>query len=126
MHRSRIGVVLLDFPGDTHDDAQRFWSGAVGHDAEPEDNDPDYALLGPLGTLKLFTQRIGQGTPARVHLDIETDNVAAEVARLTALGATIGTEMKHYTVMRDPSGMVFCVVPVQTGDAFAPNATEWP
>lgn len=126
MHRSRIGVVLLDFPGDTHDAAQQFWAGAVGHKAEPEDNDPDYALLGSLGTLKLFTQRTGSGTPSRVHLDIETDNVAAEVARMTALGATIDTELEHYTVMRDPSGMVFCVVPVQTGDNFAPNATEWP
>jgi len=126
MHRSRIGVVLLDFPRDTHDAAQQFWSGAVGREPVTQSHDDDYASLGYLSTLKLETQRIGMGTPSRVHLDIETDNIAAEVARLTALGATIDTELEHYTVMRDPSGMVFCVVPVQTGDNFAPNATEWP
>jgi len=126
MHRSRIGVVLLDFPSDTHDAAQQFWAGAVGHEAESEDGDPDYALLGRLGTVKLFTQRTGFGTPARVHLDIETDDVAAEVARLLALGAAVEAAHNHFTVLRDPGGIVFCVVPVQTGDDFAPNATTWP
>lgn len=126
MHRSRIGVVLLDFPEDSHDVAQRFWSGAVGHEAEPQAGDPVYASLGLIGSLRLEVQRTGSGTEPRVHLDIETDDVDAEVARLEAMGAAIDTELEHYTVMRDPSGVVFCVVPVQTGEAFAAEATTWP
>ncbi len=62
----------------------------------------------------------------RVHLDLETDDVAAEVARLIALGAAVEAEHNLFTVLRDPGGVVFCVVPVQTGDDFAPNATTWP
>jgi len=65
-------------------------------------------------------------TPARVHLDLETDDVAAEVARLLALGAAVEAEHNLFTVLRDPGGMVFCVVPVQTAGDFAPNATTWP
>ncbi len=118
--------MLLDFPRDTHDAAQRFWVGAVGHEAGSEDVDGSYALLCRLGTVKLFTQRTGFGTLARVHLDIETDDVAAEVVRLLALGATVEAEHNHFAVLRDPGGMVFWVVPVQTGDDFAPNATTWP
>ena len=51
--------------------------------------------------------------------------VPAEVARLQGLGATIDTEHRHFTVMRDPAGLVFCVVPVQTGADFAAQAHDW-
>ena len=126
MHRSRIGVVLLDFPADEFESAAVFWSGAVGAAREPEDGDPDYEAIGRAGSLKLFLQRTGLGTPSRVHLDVETDDVAAEVSRLRAIGATVDTEFKHFTVMRDPAGLVFCVVPVQTGVEFEAGATTWP
>ena len=126
VHRSRIGVFLIDVPDGEFDGARSFWSGAVGVESEPEADDPDYESLGRLHSLKLFLQRTGRGTPPRVHLDIETDDVPAEVARLQALGATIDTEHQHFTVMRDPVGLVFCVVPVQTGADFEPNATVWP
>jgi hypothetical protein len=39
--------------------------------------------------MALESQRTGDGTAARVHLDIETDDVRAEVARVLALGATV-------------------------------------
>lgn len=126
MHRSRIGVVLLDFPDESHEPAQQFWSDAVGREAVPQPGDPLYASLGVIGTLKLEVQRTGPGTPPRVHLDVETDDVSAEVERLMGLGATIESQPEHFTVLRDPSGMLFCVVPVQTGQHFDANATTWP
>ncbi|WP_392425725.1 VOC family protein [Barrientosiimonas humi] len=61
----------------------------------------------------------------RVHLDIETDDVEAEVARVTALGATVHERREGYVILADPGGLLFCVVPVQTGDAFAQQATTW-
>ncbi len=61
-----------------------------------------------------------------MHLDVETDDVAAEVARLTGLGATVAEQQEGFTVLHDPGGLVFCVVPVQTDRAsFDEHATTW-
>lgn len=50
----------------------------------------------------------------------------AEVERLTSLGATVAEDRGSFTIMRDPGGLVFCVVPVQTGqDRFDAAATTW-
>ena len=69
-------------------------------------------------------QRLEEGA-ARVHLDIETDDVPAEVARLERLGATVVQERSNHVIMADPGGVVFCVVPVQTGDRFVEDSLEW-
>ena len=129
MHRSRIGVVLIDHPADVYDPAAAFWAGASGQDLVPPgataEEDP-YDALGLLGgSLKLELQRTGTGTPSRVHLDIETDDVTAETERLVELGATMVEERKGYRIMADPGGLVFCVVPVQTDD-FDQHAVAWP
>lgn len=44
--------------------------------------------------------------------------------RLERLGATRGDQMRGWWQMRDPAGLVFCVVPVQTDD-FPAHTTEW-
>ncbi len=123
MHRSRIGLVLLDFPDRDYDAASTFWSDIQG--VTPEVGGP-YAKIGTIGSVHLETQRLGAGTPARVHLDIETDDVAAEVARVCALGAELVEERDDYAILNDPGGLVFCVVPVQTGEAFDRDALTWP
>ena len=71
----------------------------------------------------LLTQQIGDG-PARVHIDIPTTDRAAEVARLRKLGASVVDDGEHWTVMRDPAGLVFCVVPDRTLNES--NARAWP
>ncbi len=86
---------------------------------------PEYRSLGRVGSVLLESQRTGPGTPPRLHLDIESDDVPAEVARVLALGATILEERRGYTILQDPSGMVFCVVPVQTGEDFEREALTW-
>lgn len=116
MHRSRIGVVLIDHPASSFDDAVSFWAGVQGATPTPEQDD-QYVGIGRAGGLSLDVQRLGSGTP-RVHLDIETDDVTAEVARVVDLGARILEEREGYTVLTDPGGLVFCVVPVQNPDLF--------
>lgn len=128
MHRSRIGVVLIDHPTETYDDAAAFWAAVRGsqrrRDAgEPGDPYESLAALG--GGVALELQRTGAGTPPRVHLDIETDDLAAEVARVEALGARVLEHRGDYVILADPGGLVFCVVPVQSGDDFAAYATTW-
>jgi uncharacterized protein (TIGR02246 family) len=50
---------------------------------------------------------------SRVHLDLEADNVEAEVRRLEALGAKRIGPVKSWVVLEAPTGQRFCVVPSQ-------------
>jgi hypothetical protein len=126
MHRSRIGLVLIDHPEEVWEQGVAFWGAVQGVTPIAEDSGmPEYRSLGTTGTVALESQRTGAGTPPRVHLDIETDDVAAEVARVVALGARVEEERDGYTILRDPGGLVFCVVPVQTGADFEREALTW-
>ena len=130
MHRSRVAVVLIDHPEESYADAAGFWAAATGSQRSapggPSEDGPYESLNRLAGGVLLELQRTGSGTPPRVHLDIETDDVGAEVARLTGLGATIAEQPEGFTVLHDPGGMVFCVVPVQTDRAsFDEHATIW-
>lgn len=60
-----------------------------------------------------------------MHLDIETDDVEREVARLERLGARVKARIREHVVMVAPSGHPFYVVPVYRTD-FPEHATEWP
>lgn len=122
MHRSRIGIVLIDHDSRHHDDSLAFWAGVQGVRPTP---DGPYAGVGELGSLNLEVQRLDDG-PSRVHLDIETDDIRAEVRRLEGLGASIVDDRDSHVIMADPGGVVFCVVGIQTGDRFYEDALEWP
>lgn len=124
MHRSRIGVILVDH-SERFEEAQAFWAGVTGGTPLVQEP-PEYTLLAQVGSLNFEMQRTGAGTPGRVHLDIETDDVAAEVARVVSLGARVVEERPEgYTILEDPAGLVFCVVGVQTGERFDAEATTW-
>jgi hypothetical protein len=123
-HRSRLAILLLDLPPDASAAGQAFWAAATGHEADVQDD--DWANLGSFADgFHLEVQRTGEGTPPRWHVDVETDDIPAEVARLEALGATRHRDMGHHWQLLDPAGLVFCVVPVQT-DEFDRHATTWP
>jgi hypothetical protein len=125
VHRSRIGVVLVDHPAESHDAAVTFWSGARGG-GDPHTEEPYTTLPALPGGVELALQRLGGGDAARIHLDIETDDVTAEVSRLVGLGASVRERREEHAVLADPGGVVFCVVPVQTGEHFTAHATTWP
>jgi hypothetical protein len=56
-----------------------------------------------------MVQATGDDT-RRVHIDVESEDREADVARLTALGAAEIGRSHHWVVMRDPAGITFCVV----------------
>jgi predicted enzyme related to lactoylglutathione lyase len=124
-HRSRLCGALIDVPRDAYDGEVSFWSAALEREAAIEADDPDYASFGePTPGVGLMVQAVGDQAP-RIHLDIETDDVEAEVARLKDLGATEVDRVSSWVVMRDPVGIIFCVVRVQIREAFEANATTW-
>lgn len=125
-HRSRLCAVVLDVPRDAYDREVGFWSQVIQREPKVDAEDPDYASYGAAAPgVELMVQAVGNPT-TRVHLDIETDDVEAEVARLVALGATEVERIHSWVVMRDPVGTLFCVVRIQSPDAFAAHATTWP
>jgi Glyoxalase-like domain len=124
VHRSRLTAISIDVPADRHRTAVEFWAGAIGGTAEWRDdpNDPNVTVGWSRG-VELFVQRVGDPGP-RIHFDIETDDVEAEVARLERLGAERVGAIKTWWIMRDPAGVVFCVVAPQGGD-FPDGAVTW-
>ena len=91
--------------------------------AKPEDAAYRSLDTGPDG-LDIQVQQVDH--PSRVHLDIETDNVAAEVERLVKLGAKKLGMVRSWRVMEAPTGQRFCVVRQQQRRTdFAAQAHTW-
>jgi hypothetical protein len=118
--------VIIDCAEPDFEAGRRFWSAALGKPLL-ERNERYASLHGRLGgegALYLGFQRVPRDERA-IHLDIETDDVAAEVARLERLGARVKARIREHVVMEAPSGHAFCVIPARRGD-WPARATEWP
>lgn len=125
MHRSQLAGFIIDCRTDDLDDAARFWSEALGL---PTRRNPDPAesayveLATRPGEIHLEVQQVGH--ESRVHLDIETDDIEAEVARLQRLGAKRVADVRRWVVMEAPTGQRFCVVRAARAN-FAEQANSW-
>jgi len=79
--------------------------------------------VGGAGSPYALLQRVVPEERA-VHLDIETDDVEREVARLEGLGARRLRRVRDWWVLEAPTGQRFCVVPAR-GAEFARRAHAW-
>jgi hypothetical protein len=123
-HFSRVATVVIDVPDGDHDRELTFWEAATGQRL-PQLDYPEYHGARLHGQdIGLLVQRLGEGT-ARVHLDVHTDDVDAEVKRLEHLGAQRVQRAHTWWVMRDPAGMLFCVIPDPGGTLNDSNARRW-
>jgi hypothetical protein len=126
MHPSRLSTIVIDCAQDAFAPGVAFWSRALGKRTYPDEN-PRYVSLGGRvggeGGPYVLMQQVPPPERA-IHLDIESDDVPAEVARLEALGARVKARIRNHVVMVAPSGHVFCVVPVYRGD-FPAKAPQW-
>lgn len=126
MHRSRTYAVIIDVPAADAGAAATFWAGAFGTSATTSPDEPQFTSLpGAIPGLSTAVQSVEDA--GRFHLDIETDDVDAEVARLLALGATEVSQWLGCRVLRAPGGHLLCVLPV-AGDraVFDAEARTWP
>lgn len=121
MHRSRLCALGIDCQDADLAEAAKFWSAALGR--KVVETEGAYAMLEDRANQPLvFVQAVSH--PSRVHLDIETDDVDAEVARLEALGAKRIEKVKTWWVLEAPTGQRFCVVRKQRGELGA-DANRW-
>jgi predicted enzyme related to lactoylglutathione lyase len=125
MHKSRLCAFVIDCEVDDLDPAARFWSDALGRaQQQPSPDSPTYrGLVARDQEPMLLLQKVEH--PSRVHLDIETDDIEAEVARLEALGARRIAKVHTWWVMEAPTGHRFCVVRPQRGP-LGDDANQWP
>jgi hypothetical protein len=124
-HYSRLYKIVIDVPRADHDRELAFWRGATGAPLIQFDRHPEYHGAELHGQqVGLLIQRLGEG-PAGVHLDIHTDDPAAEIARLEKLGAELVQQVHAWWIMRDPAGLLFCVIPEPPGSLNDSNAQRW-
>ena len=125
MHRARFYGLFIDAPTADAEASVEFWSRALGVAPDRADDDDDYTLLpGAIPGIELEVQAVDDAP--RYHIDIETDDIEAEAARLIALGATVVAK-PGWVVLRAPGGHLLCVVAVQSDPAFfAKNSRVYP
>jgi hypothetical protein len=124
MHRSRLAGFIIDCKTDDLDAAARFWSSALGMPDHGREGDTYDRLDASARDLVIEVQRVDH--ESRLHLDIETDNLDAEVARLERLGARRVAFVKRWWVMEAPTGQRFCVVRAKQDLASAAGVNVWP
>ena len=125
MHRSRLGAIIIDCQTDDLDAAADFWGQALGCPAQKsgEPVDEKYVELETdPNELQVEVQKVDH--PSRVHIDIESDDIEAEVRRLEELGAKRLEQVKSWWVMEAPTGQRFCVIEPQRSE-FASEANVW-
>jgi Glyoxalase-like domain len=124
---ARIREVTFDSPHPAS--IARFWAAALdGYDVAPYDDaelerlrglgindvndDPTVLVVRTDGEPPQLTFQLvpeSKVVKNRVHLDLGTDDRAAEIARLVSRGATVLAEHDHWTTLADPDGNEFCV-----------------
>src|SRR4051794_3365767 len=117
MHRMLLREVIIDVPTEGLQATTSFWAGALLAEPRTIESHTEFQALDGAASLALVgIQDLGSGSPgaARLHLDIETDDIEAEVDRLLALGATLERRHEEWVVLRDPAGLLFCVVPPES------------
>lgn len=115
MHKSKLAGFIIDCQTQDLPTAAEFWGSALRMEvrALPGEEGKYVQLVDPTGQLHIEVQSVSH--PSRVHLDIESDDVEAEVRRLEALGAKRVENVKSWWVMEAPTGQRFCVVRARNG-----------
>jgi hypothetical protein len=124
-HRSKLCGFIIDCRTDDLGAAAEFWGRALGMQvrALPGEEGERYVRLVDRSTeLHIEVQRVEH--PSRVHLDIEADDIEAEVRRLEALGARRVGQVQTWCVMEAPTGHRFCVVR-RSSPSFDATANAW-
>lgn len=89
----------------------QWWAAALGGEVTADWG--EYVFISAAEGPGMGFQYVEHPTPGRVHMDIVTDDVEAEVERLVADGAKHvadrGVDGLTWTTLADPDGNEFCV-----------------
>lgn len=125
MHKSKLAGFIIDCKTNDIYKSAEFWANVLGLEMQilPVEEGEKYVKLKyPENRLHIEVQSVEH--ESRVHLDIETDNIDAEVSRIEGHGAKIVEYKERWCVMEAPTGQRFCVVRSTTSD-FEKAANIW-
>ncbi|MER6269367.1 VOC family protein [Streptomyces sp. NPDC001797] len=107
---SRLDQVSLDIPPSVYEPETAFWAELTGWELLTGSL-PEFRVLGPPAGLpvRILLQRLDDEQPAAAHLDLACADIPATRARHEELGAVHVADGRHWTVMRDPAGGVYCL-----------------
>ena len=103
--------LCLDIPAAAFEGECRFWAELTGW-PERRSSAEFVNLIRPAGSpLRILLQRLGEDDPgpARAHADLACDDIPAETRRHQALGAEVVRIAEHWTTLRDPAGLTYCI-----------------
>ena len=101
------------------DQSARFWSGVLGYAAGPASEGSYRSLQPESGAgIDVLLQRVPEvkREKNRLHLDLRTPDLEAEVGRVLEVGATLLTSQPVaedgwlWHILADPDGNEFCVL----------------
>ncbi|MGX1307393.1 putative enzyme related to lactoylglutathione lyase [Amorphus suaedae] len=121
-HQSALEGFVIDCQVDDLDAAAAFWSAALGATARPDEDGKYVHLSGAFGGLDLLLQAVDHAP--RIHMDLRSDDIEAEAARLEALGARRVGAVQRWIVMEAPTGHRFCIVRRDASE-MGGDATTW-
>lgn len=104
-------AALDDYHVAPYDEAELARLRANGID-DPEDDPTVLVEAAPGVRPRLFFQRVPEAkiVKNRVHLDLTCVDLASEVDRLVALGASVQARYDGWVRLADPAGNEFCVL----------------
>ncbi len=111
-HRSAVYQVCVDIPSQQYDAEARFWAEVMGASMEVLPARPEFSWLRGEHqfALDVLLQRLDSPSgKVTAHLDLGTNDRAAEVARHVVLGGVQLVTEQFWTTMRDPTGLVYCI-----------------
>lgn len=111
-HRSMVYQVCLDLPAAAYDAELGFWQATLEAMPEVLTRRQEFSWLRTARqqALDVLVQRLDRlAGPVSAHLDLGTNDRAAEVARHVELGADALVVEEFWTVMRCPAGLTYCV-----------------
>ena len=122
MHKSKLAGFIIDCRSDDLEEAASFWGAALGYPTAPATNGSRYRELQTGEDFYIEVQTVDH--ESRIHVDIQSDDVEAEVERLEALGARRVEKIRTWWVMEAPTGQRFCVTRNGSPD-FDNRANTW-
>ncbi|HLH58403.1 MAG TPA: VOC family protein [Streptosporangiaceae bacterium] len=117
--RYREGELVIVIDCADLDRAAEFWSEVLGYEPDTSESERYRGLRPADGDgIEILLQRVpdGKREKNRVHLDLRTRDLDAEVQRVVGLGATRLTDEPvvevgwHWHILADPDGNEFCVL----------------
>ena len=111
-HHSLVDQVCLDLPESVADAETEFWHALTGWELSASPVSRGFRRLDrPAGMpFRILLQRLGEPDgPVRAHLDLASDDRAAETARHQRLGARVLERHDRWTVLTDPAGSAYCI-----------------